>query len=292
MTVLVTAAGGHLGRLTVDALRARGLEAGAIVAGARTPDKVSDLSADGIRVVALDYDQPATIAAALEGVDTVILISGSVPGQRVAGHKNVIAAAEAAGVSKLVYTSAPLADTFAWALGADHKATEEALAASGVPHVIVRNDWYTENYADDVARSAESGVIVAAVGDATVASASRKDYAEGAAVVAIEDGHLGKIYEFSGDVSWSYNDLAAAASDIVGRDVVYTPVSTDELISGLKSAGLSDGTAAFVASMDAGIAGGVLSGSDGTLSRLIGHPTTPLVEGLREALAAAKPASA
>ena len=110
------------------ALLERGTAPADLVAGARSPEKIADLAERGVRTVALDYDDAATVAAALDGVDTVLLISGSVPGARLDGHKTVIAAAREAGVRKLVYTSAPKATTFDWPLGADHRATEQALS--------------------------------------------------------------------------------------------------------------------------------------------------------------------
>ena len=281
MTILVTAASGQLGRLVVDALLARGAAPADVVATARDTSKLEEFAARGIRTAELDYARPETIAAALEGVDTVLLVSGSEPGNRAALHQNVIDAAKAAGVAKIVYTSAPRATTSSLVLAPDHKATEEAIAASGVPAVIVRNNWYTENYAADVARAASTGVIAASTADGRVASATRADLAEGAAVVLLEDGHLGEVYEFGGDVAWNYDELAAAASDVVGRDVTYTPLTTDEHVAALQAAGLDAGTAGFVAAIDAGIAEGVLSQTDGTLSRLLGRPTTSLVDGLR-----------
>lgn len=285
MIILVTGAGGHLGHLVVDALLGRGVAAADIVAGARTPAKVADLAARGVRTAHLDYDDPATITAALDGVDRVLLISGSEPGKRFAGHKNVIDAAVAAGVSQFVYTSVSKATSFDWPLGAEHKQTEEALAASGLPTVILRNDWYTENYIGDVQRAAESGVIAASVGDGRVAPASRQDYAEAAAAVLTEDGHIGQVYELAGDASITYDDLAAAAAEVLGRDVAYVRLTHEEYVAGLQSAGLDAGTAEFVASIDDGIRGGVLADTDGTLARLIGRPTTPVVDGLRAALA-------
>ena len=216
MTILVTAASGQLGRLVVDALLERGAQPADLVASARDTSKLADLAARDIRTVELDYSRPETIAAALDGVDTVLLISGSEPGSRLAGHRNVIDAAKAAGVAKLVYTSAPQATTADYALGADHKATEEAIAASGVPAVIVRHNWYTENYAADVARAASTGTIAASVADGRVASATRADFAAGDAAVLLEDGHLGQVYEFGGDDAWNYAELAAAASEVIG----------------------------------------------------------------------------
>lgn len=281
MTILVTATSGHLGSLVVDALLERGASPADLIATARDTAKIEHLAARGIRTAELDYSRPDTIAAALDGVDTVLLVSGPEPGSRLAGHQNVIDAAKAAGVAKLVYTSAPKAATADYALAADHKATEAAIAASGVPSVIVRNDWYTENYAADVSRAASTGVIAASVGDGRVASASRADYAAGAAAVLLEDGHLGQVYEFAGDVAWNYDELAAATSDLLGRDVSYQRLTADEHVAALEGFGLDAGTAAFVAGIDDAIRRGVLGDADGTLSRLIGRPTTPLVDGLR-----------
>ncbi|MBM7829331.1 NAD(P)H dehydrogenase (quinone) [Agromyces cerinus] len=292
MTILITAASGQLGRLVVDALLARGAAPADVIATARDTSKLEQFAARGIRTAELDYARPETIAAALDGVDTVLLVSGSEPGNRADLHQNVIDAAKAAGVTKLVYTSAPRATTSSLVLAPDHKATEEAIAASGVPAVIVRNNWYTENYAADVARAASTGVIAASTADGRVASATRADLAEGAAVVLLEDGHLGQVYEFGGDVAWNYDELAAAASEIVGRDVTYTPLTTAEHVAALEAVGLDAGTAGFVAAIDAGIASGALSQTDGTLSRLLGRPTTTLVDGLRAVVAVEDDAAA
>jgi NAD(P)H dehydrogenase (quinone) len=285
MTLLVTAASGNLGRLVIDALLARGVAASDIVAGVRTPSKAEDLAARGIVVVEVDYARTETLAPALDGVTRVLLISGTDP-DRVAGHRNVIDAAAAAGVGRLVYTSAPRNDEIDYALGADHRATEQAIAASGLDATILRNNWYTENYLDAVARAGETGEIVAAVGDARVASASRRDYAEAAAVALITDELAGQTVELGGDVAWDYDELARAASEALGRPVTYTAVTVEQLTAGLEAAGLDAGTAAFVAGIDDAIARGALSQTDGTLARVIGRPTTPLVEGLRAGLAA------
>ncbi|UUE21458.1 SDR family oxidoreductase [Microbacterium sp. J1-1] len=278
MTILVTGATGNLGRLIIDSLLERGADPQSIVAGARDTTKVAD---PRVRSVHLDYTDAASVAAAVDGVDTVILVSGSEVGQRVPQHRTVIDAAKAAGVTKFVYTSAPKATSSDLVLALEHKATEELIAAAGLPAVILRNNWYTENYAADLARAAETGVLTAGTGDGRVASASRRDFAEAAAVVALEDGHIGEVYELGGDVAWTYSDLAAAFSEITGRPVTFVPVSSDDQVAALRDAGLDEGTAGFVAALDAGIKGGALADTDGTLARLIGRPTTPLVEGLR-----------
>ncbi|WP_337004320.1 MULTISPECIES: SDR family oxidoreductase [unclassified Microbacterium] len=278
MTILVTGATGNLGRLVIASLIERGADPESIVAGARDTAKGADL---GVRVVRLDYTDPESVAAAVEGIDTVVLISGSEVGQRVAQHRAVIDAAKAAGVTKLVYTSAPKATTSDLVLAPEHKATEELITAAALPAVILRNNWYTENYAADLARAAETGVLASGTGEGHVASASRKDFADAAAVVALGDGHIGEVYELGGDVAWDYRELAAAFSEVTGREVSYVPVSFDDQVTALRAAGLDEGTAGFVAALDAGIKNGALADTDGTLARLIGRPTTPLVEGLR-----------
>ena len=282
MTILVTGATGNLGRLIIAGLLERGADPQSIVAGARNTAKAADL---GVRVVHLDYTDAASVATAVEGIDTVVLVSGSEVGQRVAQHRAVIDAAKSAGVSKLVYTSVPKATTSDLVLAPEHKATEELIAAAGVPAVILRNNWYTENYVADLTRSAETGVLAAGAGDGRVASASRRDFAEAAAAVALEDGHIGEVYELAGDVAWTYSDLAATFSELTGREVSYVRLGFDDQVAALREAGLDEGTAGFVAALDAGIKDGALADTDGTLARLIGRPTTPLLEGLRAASA-------
>lgn len=293
MTILVTAASGHLGRLVIDALLQRGAAPADVVAAARDTAKLTEVASRGIRIVELDYTRPETIARALDGVDSVLLISGTEFGERVAQHRNVIEAAAAAGVTKLVYTSAPKATDSELVLAPEHAATEQAIAASGVPAVILRNNWYTENYAADVAAAATTGVIASAAGAGRVASAPRRDFAEAAAAVLLEDGHVGSVYELGGDEPWTFEELAAAASVVLERDVTFVAQAPAERIASLVGAGLDEGTAGFVAAIDEGIARGDLAESDGTLSRLIGRPTTPLVDALREAVggAAERPAA-
>ena len=285
MTVLVTAASGHLGRLTVDALLARGVPASELRAGARDTAKVADLAARGVETVHLDYDDPASLAKALAGVERMLLVSGTDFGNRVPQHTAVIDAAAAAGVAQLVYTSAPHADTSPLLVNPEHKATEEAIAASGIPSTILRNNWYTENYVQTVRQADATGVVASSTGEGRVASASRADYAEAAAVVLTSDGHLGKVYELGGDVAWTYAELAAAIGEVLGREIAYVAWTPEEQREALAAAGLDEGAIGFAVAMDANIRDGLLGEVTHELSGLIARPTTPLVEGLRAAIA-------
>jgi NAD(P)H dehydrogenase (quinone) len=282
VTVLVTAATGQLGRLVLDHLIARGVDPSTVRAGARRdPGRLSSYADQGVEVVHLDYDDADSVTAALQGVDRVLLVSGSEPGIRVPQHRNVVDAAAAAGVQQLVYTSAPKADDTTLVLAPEHKATEELIVASGVPATILRNNWYTENYASDLEAARATGTLVSSAGDGRVASAPRADYAEAAAVVLTEDGHVGQVYELGGDDPWTSAELAAALGEVLGRDVELREVSTEEHVAILQQAGLDEGTAGFVAALQTNTREGTLAGSDGTLSRLLGRPTVGLVDALR-----------
>ncbi|MFJ4108563.1 SDR family oxidoreductase [Oerskovia enterophila] len=286
--IAVTAATGRLGHLVVDSLLERGVAPEQIVAAVRTPARAADLAERGVVVREADYSRPETLGTALEGVDVVLLVSGSEVGQRVQQHANVVEAARAAGVRHLVYTSAPQATTSALVLAPEHKATEELVAASGLPATILRNGWYTENYVGNVEQARETGVVLGSVGDGRVASASRKDYAEAAAVVlaaANDDAaYEGGVHELSGDVAWDYLFLAATIAEIVGREVVYQDVTPEVHTQVLLDAGLDEGTAGFVVALDGNTRDGLLAATSGELARLIGRPTTPLAEGLRAAV--------
>lgn len=283
MKIAVTGATGHLGRLVVQELL-KSIPAQDTVAIVRNSAKAADLAALGVDVRVASYDNPAALETALAGVDRLLLISSSEVGQRVQQHQNVIDAAKAAGVQFIAYTSAPMAATTSLILAPDHKATEELLFNSGIDFAILRNNWYTENYLQQLNTARQTGKVVAAAGEGQVASASRVDYAAGAAAVLLDGSHAGRIYELGGDYAWTYDEMAAAIEEVIGRPVTYEPVDAATLVEILQSVGLDEGTAGFVAALDTNIAAGVLSEVTHDLSRLIGRPTTPLVEGLRAAL--------
>jgi NAD(P)H dehydrogenase (quinone) len=255
-----------------------------IVAIVRDAAKAADLATRGVDVRVAPYDDPAALRAALAGVDRLLLISSSEVGRRIQQHKNVIGAAKDAGVQHIAYTSAPKATATNLILAPDHKATEEYLVASGVGYTILRNNWYTENYLQQLNTARQTGKVVAAVGEGRVASATRADFAAGAASVLLAGGHAAKVYELGGDYAWNYHELAAAIGEVIGMPVTYQPVDGATLIELLQSVGLDEGTAGFVAALDANIAEGTLAEVTHDLSRLIGRPTTPLAEGLRAAL--------
>ncbi|MFJ6622646.1 SDR family oxidoreductase [Kitasatospora sp. NPDC091335] len=280
---VVTGATGQLGRLVVEGLLAR-VPASEVAVAVRSAEKAADLAARGVAVRVVDYDKPETLAGAFAAGDRVLLISGSEVGRRIPQHRAVVDAAKAAGVALLAYTSAPGAATFR--LADEHKATEELILASGLPYSFLRNGWYTENYLGDAAGTVARGVVLGSAGEGRVATAPRRDYADAAVAVLTGEGHEGTVYELSGDAAWSLPELAAELAEASGKPVGHRNVTPAEHLDVLVGAGLPQGFAEVLVDVDAGIARGELAGTPGDLSRLIGRPTVPLAESVREALGA------
>lgn len=276
MTIAITGATGHLGRLAIAALKARGAQP---IALARDPARAADLN---VETRAFDYT--SADPAALAGVSTLVLISSNDFNDRAGQHRNVIAAARAAGVRRLVYTSILKGDASPMLLAQDHIATEAAIRASGLPATILRNGWYTENYTGALAAALQHGAIIGAAGEGRVNSAARKDYAEAIAVTALDDAHTGKTFELAGDVAHSGADFAAAVTRAAGTPVAYVPMSQADYAQALIGFGLPEGFALVLADSDARASEGALADESRSLSRLIGRPTTPIAETIAAAL--------
>lgn len=283
--IAVTGATGQLGRLVIDALLKK-VPASEIIAAVRNPDKASDLAALGLQVRKADYSQPATLDTAFQGVDKLLLISSSEVGQRVTQHTAVINAAKHAGVKLLAYTSLLHADTSVLGLGEEHRATEALLHESGLPVVLLRNGWYTENYAASIAPAVAHGAFIGAVGNGRIASAAREDYAQAAAAVLTQEDQAGKVYELAGDDSYTLAEFSAEIARQSGKPVVYKDLSETDFKQALISAGLPEGFASMLADSDAGAAKGGLFDDSHTLSKLIGRPTTPYAKVIAATLAA------
>ncbi|WP_392542450.1 SDR family oxidoreductase [Oryzobacter telluris] len=289
MTIVVTGATGQLGHLVIEALLRRGAAPQDVVATGRDEAKLAPLAALGVRTAVADYADPASLRTALEGATKVLLISGSEVGQRVAQHGNVIDAAKDAGVELIAYTSIPKADTNAMLLAGEHRATEELITASGLPHTFLRNSWYLENYLPQIPTYLEHGVVGAA-GEGRISGATRADFADAAAAALLADDSAGRVHELGGE-SFTLGELAAAVSEASGRDVTYTEVPGDQLVEILAGAGLPRPFAEVLADADAGIARGELEVTTGDLERLIGRRPTSYREAVAEAVSALAPSA-
>lgn len=283
--IVVTGASGQLGRLVIQNLL-KSVPAGEIVAAVRNPARAADLAALGVQVREADYTKPATLAAAFAGAGKLLLVSSSEVGQRAAQHAAAIDAAKAARVGLVAYTSLLRAPTSKIALATEHRETEAMLKASGLPHVLLRNGWYTENYTGSIGAALAHGVVLGAAGAGRISAAARADYAAAAAAVLTREDQAGKVYELAGDQPFTMAEFAAEVARQSGKPVAYQDLPEAGFKAALVGVGLPEGFAAVLAQSSATSAQGELFDGGRQLSALIGRPTTPLADSVATALKA------
>lgn len=279
----VTGATGQLGRRVIASLLQR-VAPGEIVALARDPAKAADLQKLGVHVRPFDYDAPDQLAASLEDVTRLLLISSDDVERRIGQHRAVIDAATRVSPALIAYTSIIHADINPISLSESHRETERMLAASGVPYAILRHGWYIENYLTGADAAIAHGALLGSTGDGRISAATRADYAEAAATVLTGDVPGNRIYELAGDDAFTLADVAAVLSEAAGRPVAYRNLPEAGYRDALIGTGVPAGFAAALAEYSAKAAGGVLADGSRTLSGLIGRPTETMRDVLLRAL--------
>lgn len=284
-SILVTGASGQLGRLTIAALL-KHVSRQQIYALVRSDEAAADLASLGVNVRIGDYRQPESLDAALSGIERLLLISSNDLGNRSAQHANVIDAARRQKVGMIAYTSLLHADKSKLGIAGEHRETEAALEASGVPYVLLRNGWYTENYAAGIPAARAHNALAGSAGEGRIASAARADYAEAAATILASDTfESGRIYELAGDESYTLSEFAQELSTQTHEQIVYANLPEDEFKAMLLGAGLPAPLAELLADSDACAADGALFDDSRTLSKLLNRPTTSWRVSISAALA-------
>lgn len=281
--IIVTAASGQLGRLVIAELLKR-VPAENIVAAVRDPARAVDLADQGVLVRHADYNDPVTLDAALEGATKVLLISSNDLGNRVSQHRNVIDAAARAKVGLLAYTSVLHADSSTLSLAGEHRATEEAVRASGLSYSLLRNGWYVENYTVSLGGAIAHGALAGGAGEGRISAAARADYAEAAAVVLASSGAVEQVYELAGDTAFTLAELAAEVSRQSGKTIPFHNLPQKDYAELLVNVGLPAPLADLIADSDAQAAQGALFDDSRTLGKLIGRPTISLADAVKAAL--------
>ena len=216
-TIIVSGASGQLGGLVVEELLARGVAPERLILVSRTPEALERWAALGASTRFGDFGQPESLEAAYDGGDRMLLISidTGVGEGRAELHGNAIAAAVAAGVRHIAYTSFVDLDRNDSPLAADHRRTEQSLRESGVAWTMLRNSLYMNGVVTRAARMlAEGRVVSTNVGG--VAYVTREDCARAAAAVLATDGHENRAYDITGPSVVFSQDIARAASEVTG----------------------------------------------------------------------------
>ncbi|MFD2057292.1 SDR family oxidoreductase [Mesorhizobium calcicola] len=256
-TLLVTGASGQLGRGIINhLLDTLKVPAARIIATTRTPANLADLAARGVVVRAADFDDTASLEAAFKGADRVLIIStGEIDllhGKRLRQHENAVAAAKATGVGHLLYTSMPNPEPVSPVLFAnDHHGTEQAIKASGIAYTIFRNGWYQENLFMALPQAIASGHWYTSARDGRIAHGARDDMAAAIAAGLAAVSDESKTYTLTGPHAYTTAEIAALASEVIGKPLDVVQISDEALTEGVKAAGIPEDFARIVVSFDA-----------------------------------------
>ena len=267
--VALTGVTGHLGGKVLARFESSGTPA---VLLARTPSKV--VASQGMEVRACDYADAEGARRALEGVDTLLMVSGAETPDRVDQHRSFIDAAVEAGVRHLVYTSFfGAAPDATFTLARDHWATEEHLRASGLAHTILRDNIY----ADFMPMMVVDGVIRGPAGEGRAAMVAQDDIADVIVAVLHEpEHHVGRTYDLTGPQALSFEQVASVLTEVTGRHTTYVPETLEEAHASRASYGAPDWQVEAWVSTYTAVANGELERVDDAVPRLTGHPATSL----------------
>jgi len=276
--LLVTGATGQLGRRIIDQLVARRRGTAGIAASVRDPARAGELAERGIDVRHGNFDQADTLLTAFKGIDKLILVSTDGPGEvRIAQHHNAINAARAAGVRHIFYTSfIDVAADSPAEFAAVHRASEAALAASGIPFTALRNPLYADFLPMSVAAAWSTGTFQLPAGGGRTSFVSRAELAEAIAAAALAPALARTVYELTGQATHDYHEVAAAVGKVTGSRVTYQPISEDAYTEALESHGLPAWSARALASMYSAVAAGKFDRVSNDFALLVGHPPRPL----------------
>jgi uncharacterized protein YbjT (DUF2867 family) len=244
MVILVTGATGTVGSNVVRELRARGATVRALLR-----DRERRPLGPHVELAIGDFADPASVRAALEGVDQMFLVCANSP-EQVALEVNAIDAAVAAGTRRIVKVSALHAEAGSTLPFWDwHGCIEQHLQAAGLPYVVLRPSFYMTNLLASAATIAETGKLFAPAAEAKVAMIDPRDVAAAAAAVLTEDGHDGPTYELTGPEAITFCQVAEEMSRATGRRVEFVNVADEAALGALLAAGLPDWLATSVVTL-------------------------------------------
>ena len=279
--LLVTGASGQLGRRVIaHLLQTLKIAPQNIIATTRKPEALADLAALGVGVRSADFEDPASLAAAFAGADRLLLISTDAldrPGRRLQQHLNAINAAAKAGVKHVVYTSMPKPEPGSpIPFAPDHFGTEQALAASTMSWTVLRHNWYADNLHLSLPAALASGQWYSAAGDGATAYVSREDCAraDAAALASSDTGR--STLDVTGAQALSTPQIAAIATEVLGKPIHVVQVSPEQLAQGLAAAGVPPFLVPVLVSFDVNAKAGNVGMVSDTVRKLTGTPPQSL----------------
>lgn len=239
--LLVTGASGKLGAAVMQhLLDTYNVPASSLIAGSRDTAKLADLAARGVETRAVDFDD-VLLAEGFAGVDRVLIISTDAldaAGTRLRQQLAAVAAAKAAGVSHISYTSMPNPGDAKVIFAPDHKGTEDAIIASGLGYTIFRNSWYMENLMMTLPQALATGQWFTSAGAGKLAHISREDVARAIAANLAKGASEDAIYTLTGPVARTTDEIAALVSEVTDKPLAVVHVTDAQLAQGMAGAGV------------------------------------------------------
>ena len=280
--ILITGATGQLGRAVIEHLAKR-TAADRIAAFVRDESKAADLKAKGVQLRVGNYDDIPSLDQAMPGVDKVLLISGT-EANRIQQHQNVVDAAKRAGAQLIAYTSRWVRgqDGSTNPLMASHFATEDSIKRSGLDYALLRNALYMDVIPRFVGAEKvfETGIQLP-TGDGKVSYALRSELGEAIANLLANERPKNRIYELSARDAWSYHDVAAALTELSGREVKYTPLEKPEFEARMRKQGVPEPMIQRFVGFHDEVRNGLLDEVGPDMEHLLGRRPASLKDGLR-----------
>lgn len=278
--ILITGATGNLGGLVIDALLSK-IEANQIVGLVRDPNKAEALQAKGIDIREGNYDNESSLEKAFSGVEKIYFISGNDLDQRVAQHKNIVAAAEKAGVKHVVYTSFGRKDESEnspiYPVAKGHLAAEDALKNASLDYTILKHNLYMEVIPLFAGENLlESKTLLLPAEDGKTGFMARKDMAVLAAEILTGEGHENKTYEVSAEKAFTFAEIATLISEVSRTEINYVSPNSEEFAKTLKGYGVPQPAIDMTVMFAKGIAQGEFDKTATSYRDFIGNePTSP-----------------
>ena len=281
--ILVTGATGQLGTAVIETLL-RKISPGKISIVTRKEEKRVEFQSKGFNAYLGSYDDIASLENAMDGVDTVLLISSGDQGDRMQEHKNVVDSAKKIGLKHIAYTGRSLKDRSSLAnkLMAEHFETEDYIKASGLNYSFFRNILYMDAIPQFIggAGALERGILVPA-GDGRVAFALRSEMGEAMANVLLNERFDNEVYNFTGDKTYSFYDIATALTELSGKEVQYTDVDAKVFFEMMKQRNLPGPVIQKIIDFITDIKNNQESEVFSDLEKHLGRKPTGLKEGLK-----------
>lgn len=289
-TILVTGAAGHLGRRVVHhLLETRGVSPDRLILLTRDPSKLAELGAKGVQLRAGNFDDVVSLGKAFEGAGRILIISTDAldePGKRLRQHLAAVSAAAAAG-AHIAYTSMLAPEPGNPVLFApDHYGTEQAIKETGRPYTIFRNGWYQENLLMTLPQAIKMGTIYTSAGEGRTSYVAREDVARAIAASLASGSTDSATLQLTGPEALTIAEIADLTGEIIGKQVPVVNLTDEQLLVGIKSAGVPEGFARLLVSFDANTRAGSNSAVTKEVESLSGQPP----QSVRAFLEASKPA--